>query len=1499
MVSRFLLVALLLIPAVFQAACAAERPAINRVQPNALDKSFFVGPKLSDPSDNPEFYYRPTLVDVDYGASQNGLFTASYAQTTARVGWEITEDLLVARLSYERIEDTTGKGAPDDNSGQVVAAFEIQSHFDIRRAYNPQTGEELNIVEENTEDRPWYERQFMRVDFSQNLITTAYELDTLAALKAYADSPIEYEAGTFSIEDPNHEDAPVFSAEEGYFDVTNQVFAKPQIIATPWGNYPACFLSPDFAGGTGPAGNCNPVELKVRLSFRRIVDSDYEPVDWDGQRMAAYGVFTTGTLTPTRLGYDRAYGVVDSKWKRFVNRQNIWTQSHAKGEDGKRIACGSDSECGGPSSRCDVHVGACTLPYRDRTTRVIPHYYGPGSDPALFDSTRSAVADWDSAVRHAVQTARYAECVREAGGVQASGASSACAAEFPPSLDGALEATEPILVLCHNPVLEEDPEACGPEGRAVRVGDLRYHMINVIEQPQDPSPWGILADATDPITGEVVAASINVWNHVTDLQTQRAVDMMRWYLGELSSQEVTQGASEEGLNITPAPGARRAYRGPSQLGIAEVEARLGAIDQSLFDPRATARLPPLNARSLVDWASALTRERFGDTVLGRGNAPLDGRFLAARGSAIEAELVTSPFLTLAGLSSAPNDEPAINTASPLRANAWQHGSLLERERQLHLAASGRCVLEASGASSTADLGAALLRKFPGADLDPSTDAIEMTAGSLAERNQKWREYLRRRIHRSVVAHEMGHSLGLRHVFTSSFDALNYPPQYWQLRTRDKRETAYCESPTTNGTRCIGPRWKDPVTPTEREGLLTMWQQTSVMDYPGEIAQDLLGIGPYDRAAIRFVYGDVTEVWNDPQARCSAQPFGGVSCSRAGEILQDQLDSFGGISGPFYGSTLGAQGVLHYSQLDQALDLIRNCERVDTGPPEDWDEEQNGIYDPVLDGSIVNGTRCQGVPTDYVGYQDLIGISTNDGTVRKFDDLGRVRRPYLFASDEYADIGNVAVYRHDNGADAYEIANFFINEYEDNHLFDNHRRGRTAFSLRGSFNRSYRRYHAKLKELSKAYALLNEVFSGSDILQALVHEDFSDGLSRPHALAASLTFDHFTRILTRPASGAHFVSDPDAAGARILRSTDQALVANRPSSALPGQGQGTALNIPEGTASVIEAPIFGGRPLHNALDGSKGYYATDYDLWVGSYYEKTLALDLLSDSTDRFISQSRDDFHDGRYRNVSFATLYPDGMRRLVATAMTDDADLLGWRIPSTGERPIVQRGSLEPDQPMGFRVFWPAEGPVTCWPEPGSLGCTSDPALPDAGMTAPEESLPIDPEVGFEVQKFVAFFSLVYLPESWKRDWVDLMRIYKLGADPDPGFGPEERLVFRDPISLDTYVAHALGTETIDDRSVQRGIGARMLAWANLLAASGFEVESADEVTGELSYARYPDDAACPTGVTRCTGQPIQKTDRNAISAVSRLKGYKSVIDYVRLTTAGLGFYGPLWRGVY
>jgi hypothetical protein len=93
----------------------------------------------------------------------------------------------------------------------------------------------------------------------------------------------------------------------------------------------------------------------------------------------------------------------------------------------------------------------------------------------------------------------------------------------------------PVIVLCHNPVIKTDHTACGAEGLSPRLGDLRYNTVLNIDKPQTPSAWGIMVDADDPITGEKVAASINIWTHITDIASQGLVDLVRYMNGEITT----------------------------------------------------------------------------------------------------------------------------------------------------------------------------------------------------------------------------------------------------------------------------------------------------------------------------------------------------------------------------------------------------------------------------------------------------------------------------------------------------------------------------------------------------------------------------------------------------------------------------------------------------------------------------------------------------------------------------------------------------------------------------------------------------------------------------------------------------------------------------------------------------------------------------------------------------------------------------------------------------
>ena len=241
------------------AGCAEEREPINRVQAMALPKAFFVGDDLADANDNPEFYAQAFIIDVPYGDGGELLWTVGFGGFMSRVRFEISQDYLIARISYERIDDSDGQGVhPAHRDGVISGVWRIQSHFDIRRSYNPQTGEEMNVIEENGSDRAWYDRDYFRVDWSQNYNTDSYDFDMLSWIGMLG--PYTYEPLAYEVNDPEHPHAPHFSIEDGYFDVVHKAFASPQMIDLShmgWGigAIPSCWLEADFFGGSAPSGS--------------------------------------------------------------------------------------------------------------------------------------------------------------------------------------------------------------------------------------------------------------------------------------------------------------------------------------------------------------------------------------------------------------------------------------------------------------------------------------------------------------------------------------------------------------------------------------------------------------------------------------------------------------------------------------------------------------------------------------------------------------------------------------------------------------------------------------------------------------------------------------------------------------------------------------------------------------------------------------------------------------------------------------------------------------------------------------------------------------------------------------------------------------------------------------------------------------------------------------------------------------------------------------------
>ncbi len=1605
-------------------SCAQERAPINRVQPDALDKSFFVG-KLDDESDDPEFYKRGTVVSVDYGAAQDGLFTATYGQPLSRIRWEITETALNARLSYERVSgtDATGKsmngaGLPT-RAGQIVASYAITSHFDIKRDYNPQTGEPLNVVVENSTDKPWYAREFMRVDWSKNLITDAYDYDTLAQTGIYGG--VEYEPTSYTVLDPSDPDAPMFAPGEGYFDVTNKVYATPQSVDVSslgigLDTIPACWLGGEFHGGTSPSGNCNPVQLTIRESFRKIVDHDYEPTDEDGYRFQTLGAFNV-----ERQGYDRSYGQIDTNWHRFISRYNIWQRSHFYADPERMsgpIACatkqttedptgdpnadpnrdldgdGTADECqaAGPGSRCDIFSHKCTLPFSQRQTVTIPWYLA--GDASYFDPTDWGVEEWDLALKTAVQTARLTECRRAGGGncdadypmwrgqqddneeaVAISREFNACQrargwgekscaddaraaaralaaargnADDPSTLAiGEIVSMPPVLTLCHDPVQTSDHPDCGPRGLAPRLGDIRYHIVDAIENPQTPSPWGIMVDADDPLTGEKVAGSMNIWTYVTDTAAQTLVDLVRYVNGELSTAAITNGQYVD--NYAGAVKLAGAGGLPT-LTRTQINERLAAatsLDVKAFS--AIAKTPPSDdVQRLLSAAKARVLDVAASSdvaspALARAATTLG----SARGTPLESALLNAPMLQLAGLGgNVPAGGSLMNVVSPLALNNPMMRARLSEMRENALAERGACIVsEAPEPSSLSGLADIMARKFPRGDNETATDT--------KDRNQRMLDYVKRRYHYGVLAHEMGHSIGLRHNFVSSAAPLFYRPQYWQLRTKNGSVSSACKDAVTDGSTCVGPRYFDPVTDEEQSQLIWMFMQSTVMDYPGEVAQDMLGLGVTDFAAARFFYADTSSVYTDSRYLAGSAVGTGISAA---------TDTFGGLIGVRYGvraGGLGSNGVneFHYSALQKNYGLIHDCYDVSPEAPASWNEAVDGVWDPVLDGHTVaidgQPTKCREQQVDYVPYANLRMPSTSElngafyrGGPSVEDATKRLRVPYSFATDTWADLGNVSVFRHDNGADPYEQANFLITTQETRHILDNFRRDRTTFSVLAAADRSYSRYNEKLMHMGAALGFLRSIYQDLSTNQGYSFEGVWPQVVASQApenmVAATLAFDHFTRELTRPEPGQHYfrasafqdpvlhsASDPDDYG---------------PPSSKPD------VVIPNGTTGFLKDVGFGGHPLENALSDNHGEFDVDYTQNAGSYYDKVNVALLLAESEDRFISQSRRDFYDARFRAVGMADVLPDGFRRAIANALTGDRRILAPQVATdsrglplldtSGNVALDPQAQLYPAQPLGWASLWPASGPEICFASLGRNACTNP--LDDSSLAAvaPAHTAPIDPQIGWEVQKFLVAWTVGYIKANEKSQWLDQLRMYRVGANPDPGLA--EQVEWEDPVSGTVYHAASYGKEcfygTGDDckggELVEKGIAARVLEYANELTAKGYVLDEANYPASDGSDGS----PAHPAGYTQYghavvlhqpDGTPIVRADAAVRGLVGgslvanetcdqnedpsctplaatdnhyayELQSYKSVPDFLWLASDVYGLLGtPSEKGTY
>jgi hypothetical protein len=785
-VTKPLLAGLLLSLSALSASCFGIGD-IDRTNPDKVKKSTF----FNDDGSPAQYYFRQTVIDVP---ATSGVTFIGEQSDTELVVFEITEDYLYAHRAYGYLQNESDAGAVDGNQGDgyvrpntgpyegaPIAAFKILSHFDVKRQYNPQTGEQTNVLYEDSSDRPWYEREYIRVDWSTNVVAdfrfsgvTAVEQASTAAVT------VPTEDGNT---DPNF-DRPIITPE--YIDTVTGYDVMPEsydFSAYGMGMVPECYfyssVYKDCMGGT----------IKVRNSFRKKVASDYLPADYDDLRIQKFGFFRT-----ERYAYDDQYGVVEPAITRRANRWNIW----------KSAASCYDKTADLPYSACSP----------DQLRPIVYHLNAdfPHDIPNMLDIARANSDEWNRVLRQAVMDSTG-------------------------WADSDLGDRRMFILCENNPVQAGDPTECGPEGTSPQIGDLRYSMYYYIPNFQFSPPLGYGPSAADPITGEIIAGNAFYYGAAGATVAARTRDVIKLQLGLLTDDDITGGIpADDAVAAAQAAGSSEA-RSVRDLGD-NVSDKVRQMAQNMKIPEKIQRL-----RAQVASGEAMHDQR-------------PTRLEAMKQSGIDQLALTDEIREVFAAHVLEEGLLGSDADTYLAAHLFDDQALFRRERErrdrMLMTPAHGCILSVEDVFDDGLLG--MTQKARSKFYDATTSPPTLKTGYTEQDVYNW---VLAQTLGDTMLHELGHTLGLRHNFAGSTDALNYGPKYWELRGYVKSPTAPRPQPEWQISAGLQASFEQAL----NEGLRDN-QDSSVMDYASTYGTSL-ELGRYDLAAIKYAYGDVVETFNSP------------------------------------------------------------------------------------------------------------------------------------------------------------------------------------------------------------------------------------------------------------------------------------------------------------------------------------------------------------------------------------------------------------------------------------------------------------------------------------------------------------------------------------------------------------------------------------------------------------------------------------------------------------
>jgi hypothetical protein len=1010
--------------AVLIATGCAGKDDVDRTQPDKLDKTLLFN---ADGSAK-KFFYRWTITDVP---PTNGWAFEGLQGSMDKITFKITEDQLIGYRAYDYAPGTenaiTG-GA--NNADAPIVAFKIKSHFDVKREYNPGTGEQSNVISENTTDRDWSARQFMRVDWSTDKLANPL-MDVSLILASVGTSAIS----EVELTNPNHA---IYSKD--YLDVTVQTQATP--------DYNACMrlAAPDDAG----PWNCGPAKISLRHSFMAVKDSEYEPlvypdrqplldakgkpisVVWtdtgphacdsttlsqtggtysgaDCSQVGADQFSKFGFFRTVRQFYDRRLGATEVQRQYLANRWNIWDKTIQRQADGSPLTDGNGN--------------VVRIPDASRAPREIPYYLNvefPDDDPLLLESATAVVDEWNDAMKRTVAglKATAQGPITESAVIAASNAkdrngdptipnifvlkTNTCnvagvqkyitdhadiaesvkdkTAAVTPAIDLENVTKATLVPICS--ALEAATQALPADDAKKftwqRNGDLRYSFVYWVDRPQGSTsaPLGYGPSSADPETGEIVSATLYLYGASLDTYAQFAADSVDMLNGKLPADDLLSG--KRFSDVLKETAANRHQREamvltPEARDYAHALASSGGLPGS----RSSVATQP-TAPGAAGSASRLVRvDPFA----------VDAKLAAIKGTPLETQMMTQDILTAFVPGYIPGRTNFNDIAPEVLAKASPVNWLSESSRQARRDRFQKLAMNGNGCVYTSDF---------------ADDAILGTALGLADLSgEALFKKLRATIFRGLADHEMGHTMGLRHNFAGSTDALNYGKKYWDIRTNVPAS-----------------EWA--------KNSLGENQYSTVMDYGARFNSDIQGLGRYDYAAIRFGYGQMIDIM--PNAQESAN-----------QLSYDM----------FFGD---------YTKIPNLISGDANA----------------GATAAQVDDTSIMRYR-DAVDALQTGYRE---IATNMGSFGIFPE-----RPYKFCSDEFE--GNLDCKVWDMGANQQEIVNNVIDLFKNYYVFNAYQRGRLNWSIDGYMSRLSGRYFNRFSEAFQFYYFFGDAYYGTFLADDLL------------------------------------------------------------------------------------------------------------------------------------------------------------------------------------------------------------------------------------------------------------------------------------------------------------------------------------------------------------------------------------------------------------------------------